>query len=355
MYNYINQLRAVAKGQMKDPSFISINTAVIKNYSRIRERFVTTSAATTPNHILVKLLKSIALNLNDDYDSVYYRATDLISRVGNALRLTTPSSYGETFTGQFLKSGTEAILLHTDHFDTTVPWYDLQPITFLYHTNTNVNFQIGTPNDDSAIALVKINYAMLAYQFLQWAKWVRDNNVEMNTYHFLAKYAIYNSLQTYMDISQVNRHYYRFTDDVIPPEPKVTEYPVPNLEARIDRSNLTVVGFITNGATSTENTLLTVPVFFADTVFDLIQEPNMAFTRQVEWFQVAHVLPYLNFGFTASLATGSSKDIRIAANVKRELEVFNRTGTIKKLPTNIRVWLQTLIDDTIIKLEEYTN
>lgn len=354
MYNYINQMFATAKGYAKDPSFISIEDAVIKNYSRIRERYISSSKVTPSTHIVTKLLKAIALKLDDTYDDIYYRAFDIIPNIGNSLRVTTPSSYGVEFTGQFMKSGTESILLNAEHFDESIPWYDLTPIKFLYHTNTNVNFQLGT-DDDGALAIVKINYPMLAYQFLQWAKWVKSENVEQNSYHFISKYAIYNSLKSYMDISLFNRHYYRFDDRPIPDEPRVSEYPVPNLESRINRSNLTVVGIISQGAASTESALLTVPTFFSKNLFYILAEPDMVFTRQVEWIQIAHVLPYINFGITVANEFNSAKDLKYVHNLKRDLEAFLRTRTLDKLSPNTRVWLQNLIDDTLLKIAAYAN
>lgn len=347
MLDYFNENFARAKGRVIDPSFISIHDSVIKNHPRIRERYINSSHHVSPDHILIKILSGLGLTKNMNMDTLDYHVKDIARGLANSLRVTSHSSYGTTFSGQFLNSGSESIMFVYEPYD-KVRWTELTPVEFLYHSNTNTNFQVGTPDDDSAFAFIKINVPMLAYQFLEWHKWRAAGDVQENTYNFLAKYPIFNSLKSYMDISLFNRHYYRIIGTPIPDDPKVHEYPTPNISDRLDKSNLKTINMLMGKGTTMGGALYNTPSFYKYSALDLANMPRTITTRQLEWLLITAKLPYLHYGLSIAYQTGDDLNQGVLSNLTRELKAFINTRTLDKLPKHLSVWIIEYLEKMIV-------
>ena len=336
MLDYFNEDFAKAKGRVIDSSFISIHRTVIKNHPRIRERFISSAHSVPPTHLVYRILNGLGLTPDMLSISLDYHVRERARKMASALDITSPTSYGSTFSGQFLNSGSESVIFTYENYEKT-RWYELEPVEFVYHTNTNTNFQIGTPDDDGAYAFIKINVPMLAYQYLMWARWKRNQDVQENIYNFIAKYPLFNSLKSYMDISLFNRHYYRVIGKEIHDDPKVMEYPVPEIEERLSKSNVNIVNELQSKGTTVGSALFNTPSFFKDSALDLTKPIPTITTQQIQWFLNACKLPYLHYGLTVASTSGQVLDQSILSNLSRELRAFINSRTLSHVPKHMKL------------------
>ena len=334
MLEYVNVHQAQSKGRVTDPSFISIAQDVNKNHLRIRNRYLTSSLAVDPTNILLKILSGLNLHGGITLDTLHHHTDSVVNQLASALRLTSPVSYGEGVVNEIMEGGHTSILLVSNRFDMSVPWMDLEPIIFHYHTNTNINYKLGTGNSAS-YAAVSVNVYMLAYQLLHWSRWKSANNADESVRQFISKYPIFNSLRTYMDISQLNRHFYRLSDKEILDDPVNRDYPTPNIEHRVDKSNLKIVSGLLSGGRSVGQALYSTPVFYKDSALDLLKAPRVIRTDAVRWWNYATLLPLIQYGLTVADQSGYNSSQGVLSNLDRDLSSFINTRTLAKVPKHL--------------------
>jgi len=353
MLDYFNADFATAKGRVINSSFISIASTVIKNHKIIRERYVSSSRSVPPTNLVYKLLSGLVLNkemLSGNFD---YIIRDRARRLATSLDVTSPSSYGTVFTDTFLNGGNEAIMFTYEKYDKE-KWEDMSPITFAYHTSTNVNYQLGTSNDDTAFAFVVINVPMLAYQYLQWANWRSLNGVEENIYNFIKKYPLFNSLKSYMDISLFNRHYYRVVGNTIPEDDRVNEYPIPDIENRLNKTTVDTVNSLFGKSTTIGSALYATRLFFKDSALDLIEPIPTIYTQQVSWFLLACKMPFLHYGLSVGYSSGVSLDSKVLSTMQRELRAFINSRTLSHVPKHMKVHIiDNYLENLLILADEF--
>lgn len=348
MLDYFNEDFAKAKGRVIDSSFISIQRTVIKNHNNIRERFVSSAHSVPSTHLIIKLLHGLGLSGDIDMTMFDYHVRNRARRLATSLNITSPSSYGTCFNNQFLNGGSEQVIFSYEPY-TRSSWTELSPITFIHHTNTNVNYQLGTPSDDGEFAFVKINVPMLAYQYIQWVKWRKQGDVQENIYNFVAKYPMFNSLKSYMDISLFNRHYYRIIGKEILIDPKVDEFPIPQIEDRLDKSNLTVVSSLLGSGFTIGGALFNTPSFFNDSALDLTNPISTITTRQIEWFLIVCRLPYIHYGLQVAYQSGEVLDQSNLSSLARELRAFINSRTLSHVPKHMKVHIiDTYLEDLLL-------
>ena len=348
MLDYFNEDFAKAKGRVIDSSFISIQRTVIKNHNNIRERYVSSAHSVPSTHLIIKLLYGLGLSGDVDMTMFDYHIRNRARRLATALNITSPSSYGTCFTNQFLNGGSEQVIFTYEPY-TRAAWTELSPITFIHHTNTNVNYQLGTPSDDGEFAFVKINVPMLAFQYMQWVKWRKQGDIQENIYNFVAKYPMFNSLKSYMDISLFNRHYYRIIGKEVPADPKVDEFPIPQIEDRLDKSNLTIVSNLLGSGFTIGGALYNTPSFFNDSALDLTTPISTITTRQIEWFLIACRLPYIHYGLQVAYQSGEVLDQSNLSSLARELRAFINSRTLSHVPKHMKVHIiDTYLEDLLL-------
>lgn len=350
MLDYFSNNSATMKGRVLDPSFISIRRTIINYLPKVRQRVFSSSRFVPPTHILIKALSGLGLTEDMDGNSLRSHVMKRGRKMAPALNITSASSYGALHTGQFLQNGNEVIMFTYDRFECK-SWHKLSPVKFMYHTNTNVNFQVGTDDDSGSFAYITVNLYMLAHQFLQWRAWKISRGNDDSLATFIARFAIYNAVESYMDISMFNRHYYRVIGTAFPSEPKWKEFPVPSIEAQIDRSNIKVITSIMSRGTSAAQTLYNTPALFVDSAYELTKLPSVVMTNQSEWFMYATILPYIHYGLAVSYTTGDSVNQSDMSKLAYELRAFINSRTLSHVPKHtkghiIDTYLEPLLELT---------
>ncbi len=343
----LNDIVGKAKGIQRDPSFIYIDSVVIKNKSLVFNYINSNDFAVRPDHILAKILQSLSINTNATDDVIYSNVKSRTDSLASSMRLTCPSYVGAPLTGQFVNGCTEYIWASKREFDLNTPWVDLEPIKFIYHTNTNVNFRLGYSNpDENSDAFIEINIPMLAIQYANWRRDCARRGLSSNIVNFIVKYPFKNALLSYTDISQFNRHYYRIVGKPIRTEEKFGPILINNVEHLLDKSNLNIISYITNGAKTITQTLHYVPLFFHNSIIDIINIPEQS-TREVNWFLDVAQMPYIDFALAANTTSDGGLDKKLLSNMERDLYALNSSRVIQRLPVAYRNSIQTNYIDNL--------
>lgn len=356
MYDFFNRAVATAKGKSVDSSFIYIENTVIKNHNLVRRYINTSSLAVPPDHLIPKLILSLGLNISmSDLDTIY-SVKDRTLALASSLNLASYTSFAKPYYNTLLDGGAEYILATNEDFDATMPWENLTPIEFLYHTYTNLDYKLGAHRDDSAIGIIKINLPMLAYQYHKWRCWLRDYDVEgtENLYQFAVKYPIFNSLKSYMDISWFNRLYYRLSERQILPDGTFgPQVPTANILPQIDRTSNNLLAMLANKKLTIGQALYHVPMFFEDTALNLVYDKLDLFsTRQTDWFEMVYKLPFIHFGLLTANLSGGSLDRQLISKLLYELKAFESTRGLEMLPRQQSLHIIENIFDPITNLAE---
>lgn len=336
----MNELLDIAagatKGRISHPSFISINPVVNKNLNLIRGRVRTSARAVKPDNILYQILIGLGIDSTVSESRLRWVVKKQARSLAAALRITSPSSYGEAKYDNILRGGSEMYIFTYDNF-TRGRWENYKPIEFVYHTNTNVNYDIGSADDSNSIAFIKINVYMLAVQYLDWLEWVKNSENYVNTYNFLACYPLYNAIESYMDVSLFNRHYYRIIGKPIPEEPDNPEYVFSDIEDRLDDSNVKLLNLLVKTDTNTAGVINNIPAFFHESAAELYPSFNGVVTDQVEWYHIAVQLPYIHAGLALTEQYHPDQDTALKTSLKRLFKVIKGKRILANVPKHIQL------------------
>ena len=320
------------KGKVIDPTFIYIKSVVNKNLIRVRDRMWASAKFVPHEHLLAKILLSLGLRKSMLLDELQYEMSDRMYQLSNALGITSATNYGHGHREVLLQGDLEIILFNAEPFKATTQWQELQPIRFLYHEHTNLNYQLGVPGSEDQVAYLTINLPMLAYQYLEWAKWVAANGVQENTYEFIRKYPMFNSLYSYLDISLFNRHYYRLSGTPIIDDQPYREIPLASVEHLLQKSNLYVLDVLMKQHRTVAQSLYYTPEFTADNSLALTTKPRVVKTRQSQWVLDYFRLPYIHYGILIAGASGYQLDSGVLSTLRRELVAIANIQSIQRLP-----------------------
>lgn len=342
---------AVQRGRSLDPSFKYIRDTVNKNYFRRRARVIASADTVSPNHLLVRILQSLGLNRRLTLDELHYAMTERMYQLANAMNITSATNYGTTHTNVMLDGAQEIIVFHNTEFEPSA-WESMCPVKFLYHCETNLDTRLGGNKTTDTLAFISINIPMLAYQYIMWAKAVRRAESTENTLNFVAKYVMYNAVQSYMNISYFNRIYNELAGKPEIKYPPFREIPLANIDGYVAKNikfNLAKFG---GGARAISQYLYQIQLPFADSGFDLTEEPDLVKNRQCMWAMDMFQLPFIHFGLLAAKMTESSIDSGKLSTWWRHHEQMRDTRVLERLPTQFSTYIYRTFEENIYQLIE---
>lgn len=336
------------KGEISHPSFININTVVNKNINVIKNQVRRSARSVKPDNILYQILSGLDLDASISKSRLRWYVKQRARSLANALRITSPAHYGEVRYDNILNGGSELFIFSYDDFKND-RWENYCPIEFVYHTNTNVNYELGTADDSNSIAYIKINVYMLAMQYTQWLKWVTDSDNVANVYNFIACYPLYNAIESYMDISLFNRHYYRIIGTPIPEDSKNSEFIINNVEDKLDYSAVKLLNKLSKVDVNTVSVLSNIPGFFHNNSAELYPKFTGVITDQVEWYHFATQLPFIHAGLTLTDRYHPHQDSALRTSLKRQFKVIKGRRLLANVPKHIELHI---IDGFINKISK---
>lgn len=331
MYDYFNKSLAISKGRTTNPAFIYIRDSVIKNHSNITDWVRCSSLFVPSSHLTAKLISGIGLNDYFTPDDAAWKAMNAIGKLSNSMGLVSSNSFGKSHNNVFLDGCEEVIALVDEEFDMNIPWQEMCPIEFIYHTFTNLNFKLGG-DDLSGFGMIKINLPMFAYQYQCWCNYGRPNG---NIYNYLLKYPIWNSMKSYIDIAMFNRYVYKLNNMNMPKYDKVIPIQLVDISQQLDRFDSSRLDYLLTTSHTLGGSLYNIPLVFDDSALDLVGRLDMYASRQTDWYELMYNMPFLLFSFTVNSGRKKLLDSSLATKLKYELGEFRNSQGIATLPKQL--------------------
>lgn len=348
MLDYFNKELALNKGRVLDPSFINIRSVVIKYHNTIRERHISSVSFAKPNHLLIKIIRGMSINPNSPPAGLNYYVRNAARAMAPALRVTSDNSRGTCYEGEFIPDCSESIIFTYDSFDKS-NWKDLEPVKYLYHTGTNINYEFGATKIKTAFAFISINVPMLINQYLSWYHDCRRQDITPDIHHFVNRYPIFNSLKSYMDISLFNRHYYTVDSRVYLDDDKVNTYPTPAIEDKVEHVKEKVFDELGAKDHTFGGYLYSVPSFFNDNALDIVDMPFIVSSQYTNWFIFAARAPYLHYAMLMAERRGNCLDNASLGNIAREIKALLNSGTLSQVPKHLKIHIiDTYLEEILL-------
>lgn len=168
------------------------------------------------SHLLVRLIMSMGVSRQMDYERYVVNCTVHANKIAHALKLTTSTSKGDMWNGVFYGGGSnEIIIAHTAYFDifhAKANWKNLEPVTILSHSQTNLSL-IGpdskTTTDDKGVNVIAINIPMMMAMYYCFN--AEQDQIEAiggfrkNITQFIGGYVMTNAIRSHTDHVVFNR------------------------------------------------------------------------------------------------------------------------------------------------------
>ena len=222
-----------------------------------------------------------------------------------------------TFRGRVHESGitlgpkTNEVMLATEEsFDVqraSREWRDWSPLTYLYHTRTDLGLPIlNNQSPGKGWGVGCINIPMLALQYRYWLKAQAERGSEQpeSVYRFVGGFVLPNAVDSYLDIAVFNR-LARLSRGI-----NTKRFPTPHpfyltdFSQRVDRLCEKILESQERRSEDIEQVAYTTPMIVKPTLFDVMQLPKGPVSRQNEWALYLARLPYLRYILETSVRHG---------------------------------------------------
>ncbi len=325
-------------GRTLDPTFKYIESTVKNNMDLIRTRIHKSGRYVRPDHLLYKIITLLAINTSLPKTVILNAASDAMYGIASSLGLTSAVSIGRIHNKVLMDGCSEIVFIHNDEFEEK-PWHQLEPIQFKYHCETNMNGLRGGLQNTETVAIISINIPMLVWMYCGWVSAVKRVGATENTYNFIAKYVLCNSLYSYFNISYFNRIYYRLKGIPFDVDKKNGELSLVSYEQWADKADLHLIEHLSNGRRTIEDVLWQTQFPFVNSGLDLLETPVVAKTKQILWILAVYQLPFIHYGLLGCQLGGHLGNTGALSTLKRQLGQQLDVSIIRKNDTPFTKYL----------------
>lgn len=324
---------------------------IIPQIHQLKRQYAITSAKLTDyyrnnrfylpdSHILKRLLKELEVSGSRDLTSFVDHARDKVSGLSFQFGLSSVTNFGRVQEPSLFLNGnvTEIVILHGEQFDVkkaTEFWKELEPVKFMDHPHTDLNYGLPDGNyrsEETGAAVISINLPMLALQYRLWSleELTKDDPYRVST--FIAGYVLNNAMRSHFDIAVFNRLMNIMSNNAYANKPykRVQSLGMIDLTSDVDAVLGAYAKAIRNKRMAFVELLHTIPVVTCENFIyrsKVLKVPN---TSQVAWASYASVIKKLVWLCRVSdelniqLNQGNIADIRWLTRQLNNNAVFQR-------------------------------
>lgn len=338
-----------------DPDWVYVSDTLARGLREYIAYYHKNTFAVKSNHLLVKLLQSIAVNKNTNIYQYYNAVDDRAGAISMGLKLTSSFNKGHVFNNVFFgERSSEIILSYSAPFDLqeeSLHWQSICAVNILRHDRSSLHLNALDGREKYAkdeVAVLSINIPLLALQY----KCFRDHeNIvgieesEKSAMQFIAQYVLPNMQKDYLDHALFNRFYNRVAkreNDVFIQNPPFYQTDYSNkVDAIIDR----LVARFENNKLRLDAVLRSVPMVSYKNLLTLMELPPVLPAIQITWALVASRIKALDFLFTLSDISNSTDNQSSMNRIARQAIFYRSDNTLKYgLPSNLYLDIQETID-----------
>lgn len=358
MYDLYQPDAVETTGGFVNPAWRRVRDGLENNLQKVRAYYQNNPKTLPASHLLVRLMHSLNISLNNDDYAYVFKAMDWTDDLSRSLKLTSAVSYGKLFEpGQFYGEGvSEAIIAEWSPFDigrAVKNWKSIRPLRVLYHPFDNLNFRLPAADtrwNGEGFAVIGVHIPKLALQYKCWRRWessVNDDSPQ-SVMQFLRALPIPNMLISHINISLLNRLMARFFDT--PPVPFKAAHPFYLIDWSdpVDQVLESYLKFMANKNPSFSTIFHYMPSV-VESMERTIRLPEQAFSIQLQWAIVlARVLPTA-FMVQFAHESGNQANRLSIRKIERYLKRLESNHLLEhRLTEPTYSAVKTLIDDGIV-------
>jgi len=332
------------------PEWDYVKRNMILNVIEVLERLHSRPMTTHKAHPLINYLMNIGFSLNTDLDT-YMRMTEERSFFLTFTEgFVSSSSYGKVLNGIFYGRGIkELVIVDDSDFDYKKHlknWKYIAPLQVLLSDVSDFSYLTPDGYDNwelsNNIAVFSLNLKKLLFVYYMWVKENKDkydagkDEMLLGTQHLLKMIILPNTLFSQIDMIVWNRLRNYFYGMPMSKPLRRLPFTVKDLTRRVDSSLMHMIKILTRTTYTYETLLNSIPAITQPNMYDFLQMPDLALTRQVNWaFAVSRASVFrfiIELGGQADITM--NRDILVQARIN--INLLRTEHILKhKLPDDI--------------------
>lgn len=349
MYRLFTKTHTQNRGTVNPSSHRTTLMRINRNINVVTKHIRETRHVVDNEHLLVKIIKSLAVNPLDDVYDYYRKVRSRYIDVARVHGISSSAVRGADSLNVFYGSGVREILFtvseNIDLLSLDKEWMNLEPIKVLRHASTGFSFEALDGKgfvSDVGVAVIQIDIVKLAMQFRQWYLMQTEKDVEYmeSVRHFLWQYPLCNAIPSHCDIALLNRMNVLFDGGRGERFKNVWPVTVIDVTKDVDGYLLDRVVMVTRAPMLFDQIMENVLAISKPSMLEVLQLPVMSYTRPITWALVAARIPALHLLLKIDRETGSIRNTQ-ELNILRR--ILRETKNDRSLPDFIRKEVDELI------------
>lgn len=280
-------------GVVSHPEFSYLKNGFKRELKKFESYYRRNAMVVRSGHLIVQLLQSLHVSTHYDPDTYVNLASDQITKLAMAYKLTTPHTAGKLHDGIFYGSSIKETILLTN---TPLPistihenWRKLDSVSVLDHPYDSLGVWIAdgvTEIPGEGYATIEINLPKLALQYRMWLDMRGMDLVEESIpaiTQFVHRYVLPNMMRSHLDLAILNRFMTHFLKDI--PSSVNPSHPffMVNYDRQMDRVIETMLERVIKRRLTFPQLLQALPAVYGRSALDTLSLPKVAKTRQIDW------------------------------------------------------------------------
>lgn len=277
------------------PTMSNIKTqlnACIKTYTY---HWLNTAMSVVSDHILIKIINSCStMTLSGNPKALYYELNAFTNRIASSLNLVSDRQYGSvSSTPWFFNSPNKEIYVSVKFKETQElisnldTWQAWDPIRFAYHPFSDFSYQppVGIKdkwrNKRDLPIVVYIDITLLMFQYIMWFdSEMAKEKIDISTIgKFLVRHPLKNAIESYIDISFMNRVLNYFSGNESDNIPMNKQYHAPVPYKLIDTTASYIANKFSTNLKDVNTLLASVPLIYRENMLDYSYQIKDSCTR----------------------------------------------------------------------------
>lgn len=302
MYSLFNKSATRFTGRLEYPGLPYIRRLYVDQIKAVKAYYHRFPKRVDSDNVLGNILQHIPQR-NDLDDQRYLRFVDDAEQgVSRAFGLTSSLYRGRVHeSGITLGPKTDEIMISSytpiNTRDIGDKWVHLSPLSYLYHTRTDMSLPIennSTPGKGNGVSV--INIPLMALQYRYWLKYQANRfDQKESVYRFIGGFVLPNAVGSFLEIAFFNRLSRYATGVGVPKIPLSHPFYLTDLTGRIEQYCKWIIDSNDRRTGDIEQFVGITPMILKNNLYDVMQIPKDPVTRQNEWaLQIAR-LPYIRY------------------------------------------------------------
>lgn len=356
MQDFFNDSIALAGGQFSQARWRYAHAGLERNLGIVTRYYNYGKRSTRNEHFLVRLLRSLNVNMSMPLDRFVDVITNKALFLGRSFRMTSTINAGALHKGVFYGQGSYEIIWAVNHSfpydDINTNWKKAKPIQVLLHTKSDLDMMLpdGTgTNLFEGVSVVTVNIPMLAVMYRafcqeQWFKGQHGDGMETAAM-FVNDYVLPSMLGSQLDMSLFNR--FLFMARGMPQTVNRVRHAVhvPSYTADVDQFFMELLEYLEKSPKSYANILQLIPAFTEVSMFDVLRLPDVAMTRQVTWAMLLSRIDAIDLLTLVAPDSGRTRNQADNNYFLREFKLMENNRIVDSLPEEVRLSTVRKISD----------